>query len=175
MQLEKYIRNIPDYPKPGIQFKDITTLIKEPEVFAYVVDKFANRYKEMGVDIIAGIESRGFILGSAIAYAMGTSFIPIRKKGKLPAETISQEYQLEYGTDTLEIHTDSLKKNQKVILVDDLMATGGTMFAGIKLVEALGAVVTECAFVIDLPELGGSNKIKEAGYEAFSLIEFEGH
>lgn len=174
MQLEKYIRNIPDYPKPGIQFKDITTLFKEPEAFRYVVETFAKRYKEQNIDVIAGIESRGFILGAAIAFAADISFVPIRKKGKLPAETISREYSLEYGTDCLEIHKDSIKKDAKVVLVDDLMATGGTMFAGIDLVEALEAKISEVAFVIDLPDLGGSKKIENAGYKHHSLISFEG-
>lgn len=175
MQLEKYIRNIPDYPKKGIQFKDITSLLAHPEAFKYCIDGLKNRYEDMNPDYIVGLEARGFILGSALAYSLGIGFIPIRKKGKLPGKTISVSYQLEYGEDSMEIHEDALSEGQKVILIDDLMATGGTMEAGIKLVEKLGGKILETCVVIDLPDLKGSEKISALNHKVFKLIDFEGH
>lgn len=174
MDLKSLVRTIPNYPKEGIMFRDITTLIKSSEGFSATIDTFYERYKDLHIDAIAGIEARGFILGAALAYKMGKGFIPIRKKGKLPGETISQEYQLEYGTDTLEIHLDSIDKSGRILLMDDLLATGGTALAAIKLIETIGAEVVECAFVIDLPDLKGAEKIKKHGHEIFTLIEFEG-
>lgn len=174
MNLMEHIRNVPDYPKKGIQFKDITTLFNNAEAFKYTVDQFKKRYENHNLTAIVGVESRGFILGSAIAYALGLRFVPIRKKGKLPSHTISQDYELEYGSDTLEIHTDALSPEDNVIIIDDLLATGGTIFASIQLVERLNAKVDEVAFVIDLPELKGSEKLKQANYKLFKLIDFDG-
>ena len=172
MGLERYIRNIPDFPKPGIIFRDITTLLQEPEAFKATVDEFVERYKNQNIDVIAAIESRGFIFGGAIAYLLGSSFVPIRKKGKLPWKTISAQYELEYGVDELEIHTDAVKSGQRVLLFDDLIATGGTLKAACELIEKLGGEVVEVAVVIELVDLKGREKI--APKKLFSLIKFEG-
>lgn len=174
VDLKKSIRNIPDFPKKGIQFKDVTSLLKDAKAFQYSIDKFAQHYADKGITAICGVESRGFIIGAALAYKMQLPFIPIRKKAKLPAETISVDYNLEYGSDTLEIHTDALSANDKVVIIDDLMATGGTMFAAAQLVEKLQAKIYEISVIIDLPDLGGSDKIKEK-YNFLSLVEYEGH
>ncbi len=176
MTIKSKIRTVPNYPKKGIMFRDITTLIKDPVGFRLVVDTLVQRYiqKEYAFDTIVGIESRGFILGAAMSYALGKGFIPIRKKGKLPAEVESQEYALEYGTDRIEIHRDALKKGERVLLVDDLLATGGTAVAAAALIEKLGARVVEMAFIVDLPALGGKKKLLEKGYKVFALTEFEG-
>lgn len=176
MPIKSKIRTIPNYPKKGIMFRDITTLIKDPVGFRLVVDNFTQRYiqTDFEFDTIVGIESRGFIIGSALSYALGKGFIPIRKKGKLPAEVVSQEYSLEYGTDHIEIHKDALKKGERVILVDDLLATGGTAMAAAALVEKLGGIVVEMAFIVDLPEVGGRKKLTDKGYKLFALTEFEG-
>ena len=176
MTIKSKIRTVPNYPKKGIMFRDITTLIKDPVGFRLVVDTLVQRYiqKEYAFDTIVGIESRGFILGAAMSYALGKGFIPIRKKGKLPAEVESQEYALEYGTDRIEIHRDALKKGERVLLVDDLLATGGTAVAAAALIEKLGARVVEMAFIVDLPDLGGKKKLLEKGYKVFALTEFEG-
>ncbi len=176
MPIKSKIRTVPNYPKKGIMFRDITTLLKDPVGFRLVIDSFTQRYITGNIkfDIIVGIESRGFIIGGALAYALGKGFVPIRKKGKLPAKTISHEYQLEYGTDTIEIHKDSIKKGAKVLLVDDLLATGGTALASAALIEKLGGVVTEMAFIVDLPDVGGAKRLKAKGYKIFSLTEFEG-
>ncbi len=176
MTIKSKIRTIPDYPKKGIMFRDITTLIKDPVGFRLVVDSLTQRYahSHFTFDTIVGIESRGFIIGAALAYALGKGFIPIRKKGKLPAEVEYQEYALEYGTDRIEIHKDALRKGERVILVDDLLATGGTALAAAALVEKLGGVIVEMAFVVDLPEVGGRKKIQSKGYKIFTLTEFEG-
>jgi adenine phosphoribosyltransferase len=176
MQIKSMIRSIPDYPKKGIMFRDITTLIKDPIGFRMVIDSLTQRYikEQPDFDIIAGIESRGFIIGGALSFSLGKGFIPIRKKGKLPAEVISYEYKLEYGTDTIEIHKDAIKKGDKVLIVDDLCATGGTAIAAAALVEKLGGIVSEISFIIDLPDLKGSEKIKNMGYNVFSLTDFEG-
>ena len=154
MPIKSKIRTVENYPKKGIMFRDITTLIKDPVGFRLVIDNLTQRYIEGTVkfDIIVGIESRGFIIGGALAYALGKGFIPIRKKGKLPAETVSQEYELEYGNDSIEMHKDSLVKGMEVLVVDDLLATGGTALAAAKLIEKLGGVITEMCFVVDLPE-----------------------
>ncbi|HEX9021961.1 MAG TPA: adenine phosphoribosyltransferase [Nitrospirota bacterium] len=176
MPIKSKIRTIPDYPKKGIMFRDITTLIKDPVGFRLVIDSLTQRYMHARYrfDTIVGIESRGFILGSALAYTLGKGFIPIRKKGKLPAEVVSQEYSLEYGTDRIEIHKDALKKGERVLLVDDLLATGGTALASAALVEKLGAIVVEMAFIVDLPDAGGKKRLTEKGYKVFALTAFEG-
>ena len=170
------IRTIPDYPKKGIMFRDITTLLKDATGFKLVIDSFNRRYtkEHTDFDIIAGIESRGFIIGGALSYSLGKGFIPIRKKGKLPSEVVSHEYKLEYGTDIIEIHKDAINKGDKVLIIDDLCATGGTAMAAIALVEKLGGIVSEVAFIVDLPDLSGSKKIKEMGYSVHTLTEFEG-
>jgi len=176
MSIKSKIRTIPDYPKKGIMFRDITTLIKDPVGFRLVIDSLTQRYihKDFNFDTIVGIESRGFIIGSALAYSLGKGFIPIRKKGKLPAEVVTQEYELEYGTDRIEIHKDALKRGERVLLVDDLLATGGTALASAALIEKLGGVVVEMAFIVDLKDVGGKKKILNKGYKVFTLTEFEG-
>jgi adenine phosphoribosyltransferase len=176
MPIKSRIRTIPDYPKKGIMFRDITTLIKDPVGFRLVIDNLTQRYisEVTDFDVIVGIESRGFILGGALSYTLGRGFIPIRKKGKLPGKVVSQEYELEYGTDIMEIHDDALRKGERVLLIDDLLATGGTAIAAAALVEKLGGVVTEMAFIVDLPDVGGSKKLKDKGYKIHCLTEFEG-
>jgi adenine phosphoribosyltransferase len=174
MNLEKLIRTIPDYPKPGIMFRDITTLLKDPAGFKYVIDTLAERYRDRDFDVIAGIEARGFIIGAALSYALNKGFVPIRKKGKLPGATHSCDYALEYGTDTIEVHHDAFDKDSRVLLVDDLLATGGTALGGASLVETAGAKVSEICFIVDLPELGGGKKLTEKGYVFHTMIEFEG-
>jgi|TARA_Y100000310_G_C20197776_1_gene585474 adenine phosphoribosyltransferase len=172
MDLKSKIRIIPDWPKKGIMFRDITTLLQDKEAFRYVIDKFYERYKDKNIDVIVAIESRGFIFGATLAYKLGCSFVPVRKEGKLPHKTINQEYALEYGKAVVEIHEDAIKQGQKVLLVDDLVATAGTLVATIKLVELLGGKVVECALVVELVDLKGREKLK--GYDVFSLVEFEG-
>lgn len=174
MSLKSKIRTIPDFPKKGIMFRDITTLIKDAAGLKEVTDKFTARYKSMQIDYVVGIEARGFIIGGALAYTLGKGFIPVRKPGKLPYESLSYEYELEYGTSTLEIHTDAIKKGDRILIVDDLLATGGTSIAAAKLVEQLGGVVVEMAFIVDLPEVGGRENLEENGYKMFHLVEFEG-
>lgn len=176
MTIKSKIRTVPDYPKKGIMFRDITTLIKDPVGFRLVIDTLTQRYihANFKFDTIVGIESRGFIVGSALAYTLGKGFIPIRKKGKLPAAVVSQEYSLEYGTDKIEIHEDALRKGERVLLIDDLLATGGTALASAALLEKLGAIVVEMAFIVDLPEVGGKKKLLDKGYKVFALTEFEG-
>jgi adenine phosphoribosyltransferase len=176
MPIKSKIRTIPDYPKKGIMFRDITTLIKDPVGFRLVIDSLTQRYihADFQFDTIVGIESRGFIIGAALAYTLGKGFIPIRKKGKLPAEVVSQEYALEYGTDKIEIHKDALKKGDRVLLVDDLLATGGTALASAALIEKLGAKIVEMCFVVDLPDVGGKKNLIKHGYKVFALTEFEG-
>lgn len=176
MPIKSMIRTIPDYPKKGIMFRDITTLIKDAVGLRLVIDGLAQRYtgRTSDFDLVAGIESRGFILGGALAYELGKGFVPIRKKGKLPAEKLSQEYQLEYGTDSMEIHRDAIMKGQKVLLIDDLLATGGTALAAAALIERLGGKVFEMAFIVDLPDVGGQKRLKEKNYSVFALTEFEG-
>ncbi len=173
--LTKYIRTIPNYPKEGIMFRDITTLLKDPTGFKLTIDQLANKYRGQKIDVIAGIEARGFILGAALAYNLGLGFIPIRKKGKLPGKTVSQSYELEYGTDTIEIHDDALEKGARVLLIDDLIATGGTALGAITLIEKIGGIVHETAFIVDLPELGGTKKIEARGIKVFALCNFDGH
>jgi adenine phosphoribosyltransferase len=176
MTIKSKIRTVPDYPKKGIMFRDITTLVKDPVGFRLVIDSLTQRYIQGDVkfDVIVGIESRGFIIGGALSYTLGKGFVPIRKKGKLPAEIISQEYELEYGTDRIEMHKDSLLPGERVLLVDDLLATGGTALAAAALVEKLGGVVAEMCFIVNLPDVGGAVKLKEKNYSLYSLTEFEG-
>ncbi len=174
MPIKSKIRTVPDFPKKGIMFRDVTSLIADPVGLRLCVDDFAKRYKEMDFDLVVGIDSRGFIFGAALAYLLQKGFIPVRKKGKLPAETVSETYNLEYGTDTLEIHKDAIKKGQKVLIIDDLIATGGTAVAAINLVKKLGAEVIEFAAVVDLPDIGGSRKIESVGVSVYSQTTFEG-
>src|SRR3989338_5475317 len=172
MDLKGKIRTVPHWPIKGVMFRDITTLLQDPEAFKHACDELYNRYKDEKIDVVVGIESRGFIFGAVLAYKLGVSFVPVRKKGKLPSKTVSHTYQKEYGPDTIEIHEDAIKKGDKVLIIDDLIATGGTVAAAIKLVEKLGGVVEELAFIIELPELKGREKIK--GYKVFTMVEFEG-
>ncbi len=176
MSIKSKIRTVEDYPKKGIMFRDITTLIKDPVGFRLVIDNLTQRYlqEDMDFDVIVGIESRGFIIGGALAYTLGRGFVPIRKKGKLPGETVSQEYALEYGNDSIEMHTDSIVKGAKVLVVDDLLATGGTALAAAKLIEKLGGVIVEMCFIVDLPDVGGAKKLAKKKYKIFALTEFEG-
>jgi len=170
--IKSKIRVIPDWPKEGIMFRDITTLIKSPEGLRDSCNAIYEQFKDKDIDVIIGIESRGFIFGSALAYLMNKSFVPIRKPGKLPAECICEEYELEYGTDKIEIHKDAINEGDRVLLTDDLLATGGTMKAACQLVEKLGGVVVGCAFVVELPDLKGREKLE--GYNLFRLVDFEG-
>ncbi len=175
--LRSHIRTVPDWPAPGVQFRDITPLLQDPRVFRVLIDAFVHRYMDPALrpDVVAGLDARGFILGSVIAYELGLGFVPIRKKGKLPFTTVEETYELEYGSATVELHTDAVRPGQRVLLIDDLIATGGTMMAGKKLLEKLGATVMEGAAIVDLPELGGSARIKATGLPLFTLVEFEGH
>lgn len=175
LDLKNLVRSIPDYPKKGILFRDITTLIEHPEGFRQSVERIADQYRTHGITHVAGIEARGFIFGAGIAISLGAGFIPIRKKGKLPGETIGQNYALEYGVDTIEIHADVLGANDTVLLVDDLIATGGTAIAAIGLLRRTGATVRDAAFVIDLPEIGGAARLQAEGVQVSSLMAFEGH
>ncbi len=171
-ELAETIRNVPDFPKPGIQFKDISTLVLRPEAFHEVVARLKARYADAGLDAIVGIDARGFIFGGTLAYEMNLPFVMARKKGKLPADTICETFQLEYGCDTLEIHRDALKAGQKVVIVDDLLATGGTVAAVARMVRRLGAEVVEAAFVVELPPLGGKKNLGAMDIPVFSLVEF---
>ncbi len=174
MPIKSLIRTIPHYPKQGIQFRDITTLLKDPVGFRMVIDALAQHYTNQKIDRIAGIEARGFIIGAALAYKLGVGFVPIRKSGKLPAETVGHDYELEYGADRVEVHVDAIAPGEQVLLVDDLIATGGTAEAAIALIQKLGGEVMGCAFVIDLPDLGGSKRLVEGGFKSFALCQFEG-
>ena len=176
MPIKSKIRTIYDYPKQGINFRDITTLIKDPAGFRLVIDSFTQRYlsEDIDFDVVVGIESRGFIFGGALAYTLGKGFVPIRKKGKLPSEIVSHDYELEYGTDTIEMHTDALSDGTRVLLVDDLLATGGTAVAAATLVKKLGGEVAEICFVVNLPDVGGGKILQKKGYRFFALTEFEG-
>lgn len=174
MPLKSLIRTIPHYPKQGIMFRDITTLLKDPIGLRMLVDGLAEHYKNQKIDKIAGIEARGFIIGAALAYKLGVGFVPIRKSGKLPAETVGQEYALEYGADRVEIHTDAIDKGEQVLLIDDLIATGGTAEAAVVLIQKLGGIVMGCGFVIDLPDIGGMQRLQNLGLNTFALCAFEG-
>ena len=175
LDLKALVRSIPDYPKPGILFRDITTLIENPEGFRESVERIAAHHRGIGITHVAGIEARGFIFGAGVAIALGVGFIPVRKKGKLPGETIGQNYALEYGVDTIEIHADVLDAGDKVLLVDDLIATGGTALAAVSLLRRTGATVENAGFVIDLFDLGGADKLRAVGITVDALIPFEGH
>jgi len=172
MDLRKLIRDVPDFPKAGIVFKDISTLTKHAEGFRQAIDELAVKYADARVDAVVGIESRGFIFGGAVAYLLNAGFVPARKPGKLPAETISAEYELEYGTDAVEMHRDSIGPGQRILIVDDLLATGGTAAAAARLVEGLGGEIVGIAFLIDLAFLNGRDKLR--GHDVFSLIEYAG-
>ena len=176
MPIKSKIRTIPDHPKKGIMFRDITTLIKDPVGFRLVIDNLTQRYitGEIDFDMIVGIEARGFIIGGALSYTLGKGFVPIRKIGKLPAEVVSHEYELEYGTDTVEMHRDAVARGAKVLVIDDLLATGGTALAAAALIEKLGGKVAEMSFIVNLPDVGGEKKLTEKGYSVFCLTAFEG-
>jgi len=172
--LKALVRTIPDFPKPGIMFRDITTLFQNAQGFKSSVERLAAPYQDAGIEAVAGIEARGFILGGAVADRLGTGFIPIRKKGKLPAKAIGEDYELEYGVDTIELHEDAIRPGERILLVDDLIATGGTAAAAARLIEKAGGAVVGAAFIIDLPDLGGCNRLRERGLTCHTLMEFEG-
>ena len=175
--LRDHIRTVPDWPAPGVQFRDITPLLQDPKVFRVMTDTFVHRYMEPArrPDVVAGLDARGFILGAVVAHELNLGFVPIRKKGKLPFTTVEETYELEYGSATVELHTDAVKPGDRVLLIDDLIATGGTMMAGKKLLEKLGALVIEGAAIVDLPELGGSSMLQRSGLPLFTLVDFAGH
>ncbi len=170
MNLEEKIRDVPDFPIKGVLFKDITTLLKDPDAYHFAIDTFYQRYRDQGIEVVVGMESRGFIFAAPLAYLLGAALVPVRKLGKLPAATVRAEYSLEYGTNTLEMHKDAIKPGQKVLVVDDLLATGGTIGATLKLVETLGGIVVGVAFLIELNFLHGRDKLK--GYEVYSQIQY---
>jgi adenine phosphoribosyltransferase len=174
LELKQVIKTVVDYPKPGIVFRDVTSLMQDGPSFKKVIDAFCHYYADKGITKIVGTESRGFIFGAPLAYALGISFVPVRKPGKLPRERITQSYQLEYGEDALELHADAIAAGDKVLLVDDLLATGGTIDATAKLVRQLGGLVDDAAFVIALPELGGVARLEQAGLNILSLVEYSG-
>jgi len=169
-----YIRTIVDFPHEGILFRDVTTLFADPRGFRMAIDQMLHPYAGQPIDKVAGLEARGFILGGAIAHQLSVGFVPIRKKGKLPGAVISEDYQLEYGEAVVEIHDDAIQPGERVLLVDDLLATGGTAAAGIRLIERLGGIITGCAFVVDLPDLGGHKRLTDMGMEVHTLCAFEG-
>ena len=173
--LKGLVRTIPDYPKPGIMFRDVTTLFADAQGFKATVARLAEPYRTEPVDAVAGIEARGFILGGAVADRLGCGFIPVRKKGKLPYDTVGQDYELEYGTDTIEVHKDAIRPGERILVVDDLIATGGTAQAAVKLVRRLEGVVVGAAFVIDLPDIGGRSKLESDNVACHVLMEFGGH
>lgn len=175
MDIKQYIRTVPDYPKPGILFRDVTTLMQDARGFRQAVDALVQLHVGAEIDLVAGIEARGFILGGAVAHQLGKGFVPVRKKGKLPWETLGQEYELEYGTDVVEIHKDAVFTGANVLLVDDLIATGGTAEAAVKLIGRTGGNVLGASFVIELPELGGRQRLEAMDIEVLSLCSFEGH
>ncbi len=175
--LRDHIRTVPDWPAPGVQFRDITPLLQDAKVFRVLIDAFVHRYMDpdMRPDVVAGLDARGFILGAVVAYELNVGFVPIRKKGKLPFTTVEETYELEYGSATVELHTDAVKSGDRVLLIDDLIATGGTMMAGKKLLEKLGAQVMEGAAIVDLPELGRSQRLRDGGLALYTLVDFTGH
>lgn len=174
MDLKALIRTVPDYPKPGVMFRDITTLLKDPAGFGLTIGALAGRYRGRRVDKVAGIESRGFIVGAPLAHQLGAGFVPLRKRGKLPAETAGHDYALEYGADRIEMHVDAIAAGEQILLADDLIATGGTAEAAVRLIEGAGARVVECCFVIELPDLGGRKRLEGLGHPVFALVEFAG-
>jgi adenine phosphoribosyltransferase len=175
MNLAQAIRTIPDYPKPGILFRDITTLLGDPQAFRHAIDALVDPFRDAGITKVAGIEARGFILGGAIAYHLKAGFVPMRKRGKLPGETYAVEYALEYGVDAMEIHRDALVQGERTMLVDDLIATGGTAIAAVELLRRAGAEVISTAFVIDLPDLGGADRLRALDVPITTLVSFPGH
>lgn len=174
MPIKSLIRTIPHYPRQGVMFRDITTLLKDPVGFKIAINDLAQRYAGKTIDKVAGIESRGFIVGGALAYRLGLGFIPLRKRGKLPAQTVGQDYQLEYGADRIEMHVDAIRAGEKVLLVDDLIATGGTAEAAVRLIEDAGGDLVECCFLVDLPDLGGRARLERQGKSVFALCAFDG-
>jgi adenine phosphoribosyltransferase len=172
--IRSHIRTVPDWPAPGVMFRDITTLLSNPRVFRILVDQFVHRWFDARPNVVAGLDARGFIIGSVFAYELGVGFVPIRKKGKLPHTTLEETYALEYGSATVELHTDAVQRGDRVLLVDDLIATGGTMLAGARLLQRLGAEVVEAAAIVDLPALGGSARLRDAGLAVFALVSFDG-
>ena len=175
MDLKTAIRTIPDYPKPGIMFRDVTTLMADKVAFAQATDEMADPWRLADIDYVIGIEARGFIFGSALALALDVGFVPLRKPGKLPFETVSETYELEYGTDTLHIHVDAIEAGQRVLLIDDLIATGGTAMAGVRLLKRAGADIIGAGFLVDLPELGGADLLRAQKVQVEALLSFEGH
>ena len=173
--IKSSIKSIPNHPKEGIIFRDITSLLEVPAAFKATIDLIVEQYKDQGLTKVIGTESRGFIFGAPVALALGLPFIPVRKPGKLPREVIAQSYQLEYGQDTLELHTDAISQGDNVLIIDDLLATGGTVEATMKLVQRLGGEVKHAAFVINLPELGGEKRLRDLGIDCYTLVNFEGH
>ena len=173
--IRQTIRAVPDWPEPGVVFRDITPLLATPRVFRVLIDQFVHRYFDARPDAIAGLDARGFIIGAVVAYELNVGFVPIRKKGKLPYDTVAETYELEYGNATVEMHIDAVTPGARVVLIDDLIATGGTMMAGKRLLERLGASVIEGAAIVDLPELGGSRRLRDAGLAVHTLVDFEGH
>ena len=173
--IKHHIRTVPDWPEPGVQFRDITPLLSNPRVFRVLIDHFVHRYFDAKLESVAGLDARGFIIGSVLAYELNIGFIPIRKKGKLPFTTVAETYELEYGSATVEMHTDGVQAGERVLLIDDLVATGGTMLAGARLLQRLGAQVVECAAIVDLPELGGSARVRSAGLMLHTMLDFSGH
>ena len=174
MPFKSLIRTVPHYPKSGVMYRDITTLLKDANGFRLAVTSLADCFRGHPIDRIAGIEARGFILGAAVAFELGLGFIPVRKKGKLPAATVGQNYDLEYGTDRIEIHADAITNGESILLIDDLIATGGTALAACSLIQSMGGNIQGCGFVIDLPDLGGRQRLQEKGITVYSLCEFEG-
>ncbi len=174
MSIKSKIRTIENYPIKGVMFRDITTLLKDPEGLRDSINKLVDRYKDLNIDKIAAIESRGFIIGAPLAYLLNVGLVLIRKPGKLPAETIDQDYKLEYGTDRIEVHVDAIEKGEKVLIVDDLIATGGTAEATVRLVQKMKGDIVECCFIIDLPDIGGRERLENMGQKVFTLCEFEG-
>jgi adenine phosphoribosyltransferase len=172
MDLREKIRSIPHWPIDPVTFRDITTLLQDPEAFRWTCDRLYERYRDMHIDKIVGIDARGFVFGAVLAYKLGVGFVPVRKKGKLPPPVVSKEYTLEYGSNTVEISSDGIREGDRVVVVDDLIATGGTAAAAVSLATRLGGVIVECAFVIDLPDLNGKEKLK--GHNIYCLVEFEG-
>ena len=174
MSIKSKIRTIENYPIKGVMFRDITTLLKDPEGLRDSINKLVDRYKDLNIDKIVAIESRGFIIGAPLAYLLNVGLVLIRKPGKLPAETIDQDYKLEYGTDRIEVHVDAIEKGEKVLIVDDLIATGGTAEAAVRLVQKMKGDIVECCFIIDLPDIGGRDRLENMGLKVFTLCEFEG-
>ena len=175
MDFSKFIRTVPDFPEPGIMFRDVTTLFAEPQAFKAMIEQFNQQFNGVDIDYIGGIDARGFIIGAALALTREIGFVPVRKKGRLPYDTISEDYALEYGTATLELHTDAVSAGSKVLIVDDLIATGGTAIAAVSLFRKLNANVIGCAFLVDLPELGGADKLRSIDVSVTSLCAFDGH